>query len=85
MRALLKQHADVNAPQIDGMTALHWAAWQDDLETAKVLLKARADVSATNRYGVTPLATFAKWSKRLLTDSAADRIIRRRYGITREN
>jgi hypothetical protein len=36
------------------------------------------------RYGVTPLATFAKWAKRLLTDSAADRMICRRYGITRE-
>jgi hypothetical protein len=36
------------------------------------------------RYGVTSLATFAKWAKRLLSDSAADRMIRRRYGITRE-
>src|SRR5882762_8566871 len=24
VRALLKQHADINAPQVDGMTALHW-------------------------------------------------------------
>src|SRR5712675_177786 len=29
IRALLKQHADVNAPQVDGMTALHWAVYQD--------------------------------------------------------
>src|SRR5216110_1604704 len=56
IRTLLKQHADVNAPQVDGMTALHWAAYQDDLETAKLLIKARANVNATNRYGVTPLA-----------------------------
>src|SRR5262245_19316907 len=26
IRTLLKQRADVNAPQADGMTALHWAA-----------------------------------------------------------
>src|SRR5256885_5102921 len=56
IRALLKQHADVNAPQVDGMTALHWAAYLDDLETARLLLDSRADVNATNRYGVTPLS-----------------------------
>jgi len=56
IRTLLKQHADVNAPQVDGMTALHWAAYQDDLETAKLLLKAGANVKAENRYGVTPLS-----------------------------
>src|SRR5436309_11040651 len=56
LRTLLKQHADVNAPQVDGMTALHWAAHLDDLETAKLLIKARANVNATNRYGVPPLS-----------------------------
>lgn len=55
IRTLLEQGADVNAPQVDGMTALHWAAYRDDLEAAKLLLKAGADVAATNRYGVTPL------------------------------
>jgi ankyrin repeat protein len=54
LRSLLKQHADVNAPQADGMTALHWAAYHDDLETAKLLTSANAN--ATNRYGVTPLS-----------------------------
>ena len=29
IQALLAAHADVNAPQIDGTTALHWAAEQD--------------------------------------------------------
>jgi hypothetical protein len=28
VRALLKQGIDVNAPQVDGMTALHWAAYR---------------------------------------------------------
>ncbi|MCI0535417.1 MAG: ankyrin repeat domain-containing protein [Verrucomicrobiales bacterium] len=56
IRTLLKQRADVNAPQADGMTALHWAAYRDDFETAKALVDAKANVAATNRYGVTPLS-----------------------------
>ena len=56
IRTLLKQHADANAPQAGGMTALHWAAQRDDLEAAKLLLKSGARAAATNRYGVTPLS-----------------------------
>ena len=55
IHALLKQRADVNAPQVDGMTALHWAAYQDDLEIAALLVRAGAKATAANRYGVTPL------------------------------
>ncbi|RYD81263.1 MAG: hypothetical protein EOP84_11285 [Verrucomicrobiaceae bacterium] len=51
--ALLTERLDVNVPQVDGMTALHWAAHHDDLETAKLLDAAKVD--AVNRYGVTPL------------------------------
>ncbi len=54
IRTLLKQHADVNAAQADGVTALHWAAYREDLETAKLL--ATANANATNRFGVTPLS-----------------------------
>ena len=53
--ALLKQHADVNAPQPDGTTALDWAVRQDDREMVDRLIKAGANVKAANRYGVTPL------------------------------
>src|SRR5689334_7079050 len=56
IRTLLRQHADVNTPQADSMTALHWAAYKDDFETAKLLLKAGADAKATNGYGVTALS-----------------------------
>ena len=42
VRTLLQQKADVNAAQADGMTALHWAARQDDLETAQMLIGAGA-------------------------------------------
>ena len=52
---LLKQKADVNAPEPDGTTALQWAVRQDDLELTERLLRAGADVKAANRYGITPL------------------------------
>lgn len=55
-RTLLQQHADVNAPDADGSTALHWAARWDDLETAGLLIKGGANVKAVNRYQVTPLS-----------------------------
>ena len=38
IRSLLKQHVDVNIAQGDGMTALHWAAYRNDLEMAKMLI-----------------------------------------------
>src|SRR5206468_9897870 len=56
LRALLQQKADVNAPQVDGATALHWAVYRDDLKAADLLLRAGANVDAANREGVTPIA-----------------------------
>ncbi len=53
--SLLEQKADVNASQVDGMTALHWAAYHDDWELAKRLFDRGANATAENRYGVTPL------------------------------
>jgi ankyrin repeat protein len=55
VRSLLQQKADVNAPQIDGTTALHWAVRSNDLETADLLIRAGANVSAANRTGATPM------------------------------
>jgi ankyrin repeat protein len=54
--ALLKQGADVNASQADGMTALHWAAHHDDVSLVTQLLKSGARAGAANRYDVTPLS-----------------------------
>lgn len=54
--ALLQQGAKVNVAQVDGTTALHWAAHHSDLATAKRLIAAGAEVGAANRYGVKPLS-----------------------------
>ena len=56
VRSLLDAGAAVNAPQPDGTTALHWAAYHDDRGTVELLVKAGADVNATNRYGMPPLS-----------------------------
>src|SRR5215470_942906 len=55
VRTLLQQKADVNAIQVDGATALHWAVYRSDLELAQLLIKAGAKVEAKNREGITPL------------------------------
>jgi uncharacterized protein len=61
VRALLKQAADVNAAQGDGMTALHWAAINGDSEMAQILLYAGANVRAATRIGgYSPLFMAAK-------------------------
>jgi len=61
VRSLLKDGADVNTAQADGMTALHWAAQKGDVELAKLLLYASANVKATTRIGgYTPLLMASK-------------------------
>jgi ankyrin repeat protein len=57
--SLLKSDADVNAPQNDGATALHWAAYLEDADTAALLIRAGARVDTPNNYAVTPLALAA--------------------------
>lgn len=53
--SLLDQSADVQAPQPDGTTALHWAVHHNDADAVRRLIAAGANVSAENRYGVPPL------------------------------
>ncbi len=55
VRSLLAAHADVNATQPDGMTALHWAVRANEEDVVAALLAAGADANAANRYGITPL------------------------------
>src|SRR5262249_49453850 len=55
VQKLVAQKADVNAPQPDGATALHWAAFRSDKEMVDLLLRAGANAKAANREGATPL------------------------------
>jgi ankyrin repeat protein len=55
VRAALARKADVNAPQADGSTALHWAVDRDDVNMVELLIRAGARVTASTREGVTPL------------------------------
>jgi uncharacterized protein len=60
-QSLLKERADVNGAQGDGSTALHWAAFRDDLEMARSLIKAGASINPKTRLGeMTPLFMAAK-------------------------
>ncbi len=78
-------YAGIYASYLGNATSTRAQSKTTPEDCARVMLKAIEAARPKARYGVTPLATFAKWSKRLLTDSAADRIIRRRYGISRED
>ena len=74
--SLLDQSIDVNATQADGMTALLWAAYHDDVDIVGRLVGAGADVHASNRYGVTALSLAATNANvamvELLLDAGAD-------------
>ncbi|HEY0962789.1 MAG TPA: ankyrin repeat domain-containing protein [Pseudomonadales bacterium] len=52
---LLDGASDVNLPEADGMTALHYAVLNDDLAVVTALIGAGADIHAASRYGVTPV------------------------------
>ncbi|HEX4276820.1 MAG TPA: ankyrin repeat domain-containing protein [Bryobacteraceae bacterium] len=55
VQKLIQQHADVNAPQNDGATALHWAVHQSDKEMVDLLLRNGANPKTATREGSTPL------------------------------
>ena len=70
VRALLKQGVDVNAAEGDGMTALHWAARQGDLELAQMLMYAGANVKASTRLGgYTPIILASQNGNAALIDA----------------
>jgi ankyrin repeat protein len=56
---LIDGRADVNAPEADGTTALHWAVHQNDLDLADRLIRAGAKVNASNDFGATPMSEAA--------------------------
>jgi ankyrin repeat protein len=55
IRAAVARKADLNVPQVDGSTALHWAVERDDVEMVDLLIRGGARVTAKTREGVTPL------------------------------
>lgn len=55
VRALLKAGENVNAAQVDGTTALQWAAYNGDAAMVSSLIEAGADVNAKNAYGASAL------------------------------
>jgi ankyrin repeat protein len=69
LRALIKQHADVNAPQEDGTTALLWAVRSNDEATVSLLLAAGGSPMAANRYGVKPLSLAALNGNAAITEA----------------
>lgn len=76
VRKLVGTGVDVNAAQVDGTTALHWAAYHDDAETVALLVRAGANVNAVNRYGMPPVAQACTNGNaaivKLLLDAGAD-------------
>ena len=60
----------------DGTTALHWAAYNDDIAAARKALGQGADVKSANRYGLTPLSLACTNGSaemtRLLLEAGAD-------------
>ena len=55
LHSLLEEGADVNARAGDGSSALLWASYRDDLESADLLIGAGADVNIANDLGATPI------------------------------
>jgi ankyrin repeat protein len=68
VRALIQQKADVNAPQTDGATALHWAVYREDADLVDTLIRAGAKPAVTNREGVTPLMMAALYGNAGIID-----------------
>jgi NAD(P)-dependent dehydrogenase (short-subunit alcohol dehydrogenase family) len=78
-------YAKIYASYLGSATSTRAKSKTTPEDCARIMLKAIEAPQPKARYSVTSLATFAKLAKRLLTDGAADRLIRRRYGITRED
>ncbi|HEX4133779.1 MAG TPA: ankyrin repeat domain-containing protein [Bryobacteraceae bacterium] len=55
VRARIAAHADINAQEADGFTALHWAVQRNNTALVETLIAAGANVKAVSRYHITPL------------------------------
>ena len=83
---LVAEGVDVDEPQGDGATALHWAAHRDLPGVAALLVRAGAGVDATDDHGVTPLALAGLNASvamvDLLLEAGADPNVARASGVT---
>ena len=68
VQKLIQQKADVNAAQVDGATALHWAVYRDDAQLLDLLIRSGANVKAANSEGVTPLSMAALYGNTAVID-----------------
>ena len=68
IRALLKNGTDVNVPEADGTTALHWAVQANDVASVQALLRAGAKANLANRNGITPLSLAALNGTRIVVE-----------------
>ncbi len=78
-------YAKIYAGAFSGATSARKKSATTAEDCARVMLQGIEAARPKPRYGVTSLARLVKWSKRLLPDSVVDSLIRRRYGIVREN
>jgi len=67
--AMIDKRVDVNAPEADGTTALHWAVQRGDLELVQRLIRAGANVKAKNDYGSTPMSEAAVLARTPILDA----------------
>lgn len=74
--SLIASGADVNAAQVNGATALHWAVYYDNVESVNALIEAGARVDTRTREGISPLFMAALYGNpeiiRALLDAGAD-------------
>jgi uncharacterized protein len=73
---MIRSGADVNEPQGDGATPLHWAVYKVDLELTQALLAKGAKADVRNNFGASPLAEAVKVANvdlvRILLKAGAD-------------
>jgi ankyrin repeat protein len=60
VRNLIERKVDVNATEVDGTSALHWAVRAGEVSITELLIRAGGRVDSVNRYGVTPLSLAAR-------------------------
>jgi ankyrin repeat protein len=72
VRDALQKGGDPNSADAAGTTALHWAVELNDLDKTDALIRAGADVKATNRYGVPPITAACIYASRAIVERLLD-------------